>query len=88
MQLSGEVHRFAGACESLLAAVTIHRPLRADEVRLIRHYCDEILKTIPPASLEDQEPAPPTSSPVTSWVFLLSKAVRVQSVNHARTPPM
>jgi len=62
----GDVHKFGGACENLLAGIRILRPLGEDEVLFIKHYCNELLGKIQPLSPITQEPAPPTSSPVTS----------------------
>jgi hypothetical protein len=50
MQLSKDLNAFTSACERLLAAGAIYRPLTADEVRLIEYYCKELLQKIIPSS--------------------------------------
>jgi hypothetical protein len=50
MQLSKDVHNFTGACERLLAAGAVYRPLTEDEVRLIEYYCKELLQKVVPSS--------------------------------------
>jgi hypothetical protein len=46
MRLSEDVNKFTLACEHLLADMVILRPLTADEVLLIKHYCNEVLSKI------------------------------------------
>ena len=50
--LGGRVVKFISACERLLAAIAIHRPLTQDEALLVKHYCNEVLSKIdhPPAN--------------------------------------
>ncbi len=52
MKLSEDVQKFISACERLLSAIAIHRPLTQDEALLIKHYCNEVLSKIdhPPAN--------------------------------------
>ena len=50
MQLSKDVHTFTSACERLLAAGAIYRPLTNEEVRLIEYYCKELLQKVVPSS--------------------------------------
>jgi hypothetical protein len=50
MQLSKDVNAFTSACERLLAAGAIYRPLTPDEARLIEFYCKELLQKILPSS--------------------------------------
>lgn len=50
MQLSKAVNSFSSACERLLAAEAIYRPLTEDEARLIEYYCKGLLQKIVPPS--------------------------------------
>jgi nitrogenase subunit NifH len=52
MRVAKEVHNFTSACEHLLAAVVLNRPLSEEEKRLIDYYCSE---------LQSKLIAPPTS---------------------------
>ena len=40
------------ASERFLAGVAIDRPLKADEVRLVEYYCNEVVKKVVPPHLQ------------------------------------
>lgn len=42
MQLNQEVKRFSGACEQLLSAIAMNRPLSETEAKLIEYYLKEL----------------------------------------------
>ena len=46
MRVKKEVDNFTSACEHLLAAVHLNRPLNDDEKRLIDYYCCELQNKI------------------------------------------
>lgn len=46
MEVAAEIQKFSAACETLLSAITMHRPLTDEEVRLIEYYCIELLAKI------------------------------------------
>jgi hypothetical protein len=48
MQLADEVRRFSSACEHILSAIAIHRPLTEEEAAMIEYYCTEIRDKIAP----------------------------------------
>ena len=48
MKLSQDVHGFSGACERLLAAGAVYRPLSVEERQMIEYYCRELLKKVCP----------------------------------------
>ena len=48
MQLANEVKRFSGACEQLLSAIAMNRPLSVVEAQLIQYYCHELSGKIDP----------------------------------------
>ena len=48
MQLANEVKRFGGACEALLSAIAMNRPLSMEEAQLIRYYCHELSGKVEP----------------------------------------
>ena len=52
VEVSNDVNQFVKACEHLMASIALHRPLREDEVLLVRHYCKELQEKVapPPAS--------------------------------------
>lgn len=46
MQLAKEVKTFSSACEHILSAIAMNRPLTQDEATMIEYYCVEILAKI------------------------------------------
>ena len=48
MQLAQEVRTFSSACEHVLSAIAMNRPLTHDEAVMIEYYCVEILGKIAP----------------------------------------
>jgi len=46
MVISGDMLKFASACEHLLEDITKHRPLSPDEMVFIKYYCHELLSKI------------------------------------------
>jgi len=48
MQLAKEVQTFSSACEHILSAIAMNRPLTSDEAAMIEYYCVEILAKIAP----------------------------------------
>jgi len=54
MQVANEVKLLSGACERLLSAIAMNRPLSADEAQLIRYYCQELSGKIAPLLQEPQ----------------------------------
>jgi hypothetical protein len=48
MQLAKEVQSFSTACEHILSAIALERPLTKDEALMIEYYCVEILSKIAP----------------------------------------
>jgi hypothetical protein len=48
MQLAKEVTMFSSACEHILSAITMERPLTSEEAALVNYYCKEILAKIAP----------------------------------------
>jgi hypothetical protein len=48
MQLAKEVRTFCSACEHILLAIRLNRPLTEDEAALVQYYCTEILAKIAP----------------------------------------
>ena len=42
MRVKNEVKNFTSACEHLIAAVDLNRPLSEEEKRLIDYYCCEL----------------------------------------------
>jgi len=48
MQLAKEVKTFSAACEHILSAIAMNRPLTSDEAAMIEYYCVEILAKIAP----------------------------------------
>jgi hypothetical protein len=55
MRLAGDVQKFAGACERLLAtAVTSNRTLTDDEAKLVQYYCKELSEKLFPPSIPSQ----------------------------------
>jgi hypothetical protein len=42
MRVKKEVNNFTSACEHLLAAVHLNRPLTEEEKRLVDYYCSEL----------------------------------------------
>jgi len=66
MRVEKEVHNFTSACEHLLAAVDLTRPLTEEEKRLIDFYCSELhSKLLSPPSpwitgSNNKKPRPPS----------------------------
>jgi hypothetical protein len=48
MQLADEVRRFSSACEHILSAIAMNRPLTEEEAAMIEYYCTEIREKIAP----------------------------------------
>ena len=48
MQLAKEVKTFSSACEHILSAIAMNRPLTQDEASMIEYYCVEILSKVAP----------------------------------------
>jgi hypothetical protein len=48
MELAEEVRRFSSACEHILSAITMNRPLNQNEAAMIEYYCGEIMAKIAP----------------------------------------
>ncbi len=48
MQLAKEVSTFSSACEHILSAIAMNRPLTPDEAAMIEYYCVAILAKIAP----------------------------------------
>lgn len=46
MQLAEEVRAFSVACEQILSAIAMNRPLTPEEATMIDYYCVEIRETI------------------------------------------
>ena len=42
--LTKTVHTFSVGCEHLVGALMKHEPLTDEEIRLVEHYCNEVLK--------------------------------------------
>lgn len=49
MQLANEVRIFSVACEQILSAIGMNRPLTEKEASLLEYYCTEILTKISPS---------------------------------------
>ena len=77
-----EVQLFISACERLLAAADLQRPLSEDEMSLVEYYCKEILTKIASSLRPDATEPPEMSSPgpvlLTSLLPVLKEK---QSVN-------
>ena len=52
-----EVQLFVSACERLLAAVDLQRPLSEDEMSLVEYYCKELLEKLVRCSSEPEASA-------------------------------
>lgn len=48
MQLAQQVKTFSSACEHILSASAVERPLTPEEAALIEYYCVEVLNKIAP----------------------------------------
>lgn len=48
MQLAQEVKNFSSACEHILSAISMNRPLTKDEAHMIDYYCKEVQAKIGP----------------------------------------
>lgn len=48
MQLAQEVQNFSSACEHVLSAIAMNRPLTSDEATMIQYYCKELLEKVMP----------------------------------------
>lgn len=48
MQLAQEVKAFSSACEHILSAIAMNRPLSSQEAAMIEYYCVEVLAKVHP----------------------------------------
>ena len=75
-----EVQLFVSACERLLAAVDLQRPLSEDEMSLVEYYCKEILGKIA-SSLRPGATEPPELPGPVLLTSLLPVLKEKQSAN-------
>jgi len=75
-----EVQLFVSACERLLAAADLQRPLSEDEMSLVEYYCKEILGKIA-SSLRPGATEPPELPGPVLLTSLLPVLKEKQSAN-------